>query len=100
MSCRGFEDLGRTRFLTTARVIIASVSSGSSLYSAGLMRCTSTRAKSDFDVRRATGLLTLGRVVGDAHAVSVLTTACGSRNKAAAGVTLRGNASCEAQPSS
>ena len=54
--------------LTTALASISSVSSGSTLYSAGLMRCESTRARSDPEVRREAGLLT---VVGLSHAEDV-----------------------------
>jgi len=44
------------------------VSSGSSLYSAGLMTCASTRAKLEPKVRREAGLLT---IVGLSHAEDV-----------------------------
>ena len=59
MSCRGVTDRGRPPFFTAARASAASVSSGSSLYSAGLTRCASTRARSDFEVRREASLLTI-----------------------------------------
>ena len=68
MSWRGLADRGRPPRLTTARASISSVSSGSSLYSAGLMTCASTRAKSEPKVRREAGLLT---VVGLSHAEDV-----------------------------
>jgi hypothetical protein len=59
MSWRGFSDFGRPPLLTTARASMASVSSGSSLYSCGLILCASTRGRSDPDVRRETGLFTI-----------------------------------------
>ena len=68
MSWRGDEDLGRPPLLTTARASMSSVSSGSSSYSARTMRCASTREKSDFEVRRETGLFT---GVGLTHAENV-----------------------------
>jgi hypothetical protein len=54
--------------LTTARASMSSVISGSSLYSDGLMTCASTRARSEPQVRREAGLLT---VVGLSHAEDV-----------------------------
>jgi hypothetical protein len=42
-----------------ARASMASVSSGSSLYPCGLILCASTRARSDPEVRREAGLLTI-----------------------------------------
>ena len=68
MSCRGLTERGRPPFFTTARASISSESSGSNLYSAGLMRCASTRARSDFEVGREAGLLT---VIGLSHAEDV-----------------------------
>ena len=65
MSCRGLSDLGRPPFLTTARANIASVSSGSSLYSCGLITCASTRSRSEPKVRREAGLFTF---IGLSHA--------------------------------
>lgn len=65
MSCRGLSDLGRPPLFTTARASMASVSSGSSLYSCGLILCASTRDRSDPEVRREAGLLT---IVGLSHA--------------------------------
>lgn len=47
---------------------MSSVSSGSSLYSAGLIRCASTRARSEPEVRRKAVFLT---VVGLSHAEDV-----------------------------
>src|SRR5450631_48222 len=68
MSCRGFAERGRPPLLTVARASISSVSSGSSWYSEREMRWASTRARSEFEVRRETGLLT---VVGLPHAEDV-----------------------------
>ena len=59
INCRGLAERGRPPFFTTARASISSVSSGSSLYSDGLMTCLSTRARSEPEVRRETGLLTI-----------------------------------------
>lgn len=56
ISLRGFAETGRPPFLTTARVNISGVSSGSSLNSRGLMACESTRRKSDLKKRRDAGL--------------------------------------------
>ncbi len=72
MSWRGFRDLGRPPLLTTARASMASVSSGSSLYSCGLITCASTRLRSEPEVRREAGLLT---IVGLSHAEDVTTRA-------------------------
>src|SRR5450432_3748416 len=68
MSCRGFAERGRPPLLTVARASISSVSSGSSSYSGREMRCASTRARSDFEVRCETGLLT---GIGLSHAEDV-----------------------------
>jgi hypothetical protein len=65
MSCRGFAERGRPPLLTVARESISSVSSGSCSCSGREMRRASTRARSDFEVRCETGLLTM---VGLAHA--------------------------------
>lgn len=68
MSCRGLGDFGRPPLLTTARANMALVSSGSSLYSCGLITCASTRLRSEPEVRREAGLLT---IVGLSHAEDV-----------------------------
>ena len=68
MSCRGFAERGRPPLLTTARASIESVSSGSSLYSDGLITCASTRFMSEPKVGRETGLLTM---IGLSHAKDV-----------------------------
>lgn len=68
MSWRGLAERGRPPFLTTALASMSSVNSGSSLYSAGLIRCASTRARSEPEVRREAFFLT---VVGLSHAEDV-----------------------------
>src|SRR5689334_6526887 len=52
ISFLGLADRGRPPFFTLARASISVVSSGSSRYSLALTTCASTRAKSDFKVRR------------------------------------------------
>ena len=59
ISCRGLADGGRPRFRTTARASMASVSSGSSSYSCGLITCASTRLRSEPEKRREAGLFTI-----------------------------------------
>ena len=59
MSCRGLADLGRPPFLITARLSMASVSSGNSLYSADFTTCVSTRARSEPKVRGEACLFTI-----------------------------------------
>ena len=59
MSFRGFAERGRPPLFTTARDNASSESSGSSLYSRARMACASTLARSDFKVRRETGLFTI-----------------------------------------
>ena len=59
ISCLGFADFGRPPFLTTAQPSMSSVSSGSSLYSAGLTTCASTRARSEPKVRGEACLFTI-----------------------------------------
>lgn len=51
LPCPGLADLGRPPFLTTARLSLSSVSSGSSLYSTGFTTCASTRTRSELKVR-------------------------------------------------
>lgn len=68
INCRGLGDLGLPPLLTTARASMASSSSGSSLYSCGLITCESTRLRSEPKVRREAGLFT---VIGFAHAEDV-----------------------------
>ena len=77
MSWRGDSDRGRPPLLTTALANISSVSSGSSSYSARAMRCASTRGRSDFEVRRETGLFT---GIGLTHAEDVAN--CATRRTA------------------
>src|SRR5690606_27079524 len=65
---RGLVATGRPARLTVPRLSMASVSSGSSLYSPGLTLCESTRLRSDFKVRADTGLLAF---IGFSHAENV-----------------------------
>ena len=65
INLRGFGDTGLPPLFTFARASISSVSSGSSVYSSGLIVCASTRAKSDFKARRDTGLFAF---IGFPHA--------------------------------
>ena len=59
ISCLGLADLGRPPFLTTARLSMPSVSSGSSLYSTGFTTCASARARSEPKVRGEACLFTI-----------------------------------------
>ena len=68
MSCRGLGERGRPPLFTTARDSISSVSSGSSLYSDGLMTCASTSFISEPEVGREAGLFT---IIGLSHAEDV-----------------------------
>jgi hypothetical protein len=72
MSLRGFAERGRPPFFTSALASISEVSSGSSRYSLALTTCASTRARSDFKVRRE-ALLFAG--IGFPHAENVSTRA-------------------------
>ncbi len=74
ISCLGFCDLGRPPLLTTARLSMSSVSSGSSLYSWGLTTCEATLVRSEPKVRGEAGLLT---VIGLSHAEDVSDSATG-----------------------
>lgn len=65
---RGLAATGRPARLTVPRLSMASVSSGSSLYSPGLTLCESTRLRSDFKIRADTGLLAF---IGFSHAENV-----------------------------
>lgn len=74
ISCLGFCDLGRPPLLTTARLSMSSVSSGSSLYSWGLTTCEATLVRSEPKVRGEAGLLT---VICLSHAEDVSDSATG-----------------------
>ena len=56
---RGLAETGPPPFLSLARTSISSVTSGSSSYSLELTTCASTRARSDFKVRRDADRFTL-----------------------------------------
>ena len=68
MGCRGLGERGRPPLLTTARDNFSSVSSGSCLYSDGLMTCTSTSFISEPEIGCKAGLLT---IIGFSHAEDV-----------------------------
>jgi hypothetical protein len=72
MSFLGFKEQGRPPFLTLARASISEVSCGSSRYSPALTTCASTRARSDFKVRREALFFT---VIGFSHTEDVTTRA-------------------------
>ena len=75
INLRGLVERGRPPFFTTARDKAFEESSGSSLYSCGRIACASTRPRSDFKVRRETGLFTIIRL-SHAEYVAHSTTRC------------------------
>jgi hypothetical protein len=72
ISFLGFSERGRPPFFTLARASVSDVSSGSSRYSLALTTCASTRARSDFKVRREAFLFA---AIGFPHAENVATLA-------------------------
>src|SRR5712691_4791809 len=70
MSFLGLSERGRPPFLTLARASMSDVSCGSSRYSLALTTFASTRARSDFKVRREAFLFA---AIGFPHAENVAT---------------------------
>src|SRR4029077_8813932 len=70
MSFLGLSERGRPPFFTLARASMSAVSCGSSRYSLALTTCASTRARSDFKVRREAFLFA---AIGFPHAENAAT---------------------------